>query len=84
MPERSWRDCAGLRWSVMREIFKGFLMLRLLAFIPMVIVIVVLLGVSAFAGGSELLGIAILAAVALIAVAAVGRLLARRAGARRR
>jgi len=74
----------GLRWRGMREIFKGFLMLRLLASIPMVIVIVVLLGVSALAGGSELLGIAILAAVPVIAVAAVGWLIARRASARRR
>ena len=71
----------GLRWRGMREIFKGFLMLRLLASIPMVIVIVVLLGVSALAGGSELLGIAILAAVPVIAVAAVGWLIARRASA---
>ena len=68
----------------MREIFKGFLMLRLLAFIPMVIVIVVLLGVSALSGGSDLLGIAILAAVPVIAVAAVGWLMARRTSERRR
>jgi hypothetical protein len=68
----------------MREIFKGFLMLRLLAFIPMVIVIVVLLGVAALTGGSDLLGIAILAAVPVIGVAAVGWLMARRANESRR
>jgi hypothetical protein len=34
----------------MREIFKGFLMLRLLAFIPLLIVIMVLLGASALTG----------------------------------
>ena len=68
----------------MREIFRGFLMLRLLAFIPMVIVIVVLLGVSALTGGSDVLGIAILAAVPGIAIAAVGWLMARRASERRR
>lgn len=62
----------------MREIFKGFLMLRLLAFTPMVIVIVVLLGVSALTGGSDLLGIAILAAVPVIVVAVAGWLMARR------
>ena len=68
----------------MREIFKGFLMLRLLAFVPMVIVIVVLVGVSALTRGSAILGIAILAAVPVIAVAAVGLILARRAGERPR
>jgi len=68
----------------MRDIFKGFLMLRLLAFIPLVIVIVVLLGVSALRGGSDLLGVALLAAVPVIGVAALGWLLARRAGERGR
>ena len=68
----------------MREIFKGFLVLRLLAFIPMLIVIVVLLGISAFTGGSERLGIAILAAVPVVVVAALGWLMARRAGEPRR
>ena len=59
-------------------------MLRLLAFIPLVIVIVVLLGVSALRGGSDLLGVALLAAVPVIGVAALGWLLARRAGERGR
>jgi len=68
----------------MREIFKGFLMLRLLAFIPLLMIIVVLLGVSALTGGSDLLGIAILAAVPVIVVAGLGWLMARRAGERRR
>ncbi|MEJ7788034.1 MAG: hypothetical protein WKF96_24810 [Solirubrobacteraceae bacterium] len=68
----------------MRDIFKGFLVLRLLAFIPLVIVIVVLLGVSALARGSDLLGVALLAAVPVIGVAALGWLLARRAGERGR
>jgi uncharacterized membrane protein YedE/YeeE len=64
----------------MREIFKGFLMLRLLAFIPLLIIIVVLLGISALTRDSDLLGIAILAAVPVIVLAALGWLLARRAG----
>ena len=64
----------------MRDIFKGFLMLRLLAFIPLLIVIVALLAVSALTGGSEVLGIAILAAIPVVAVAAFGWLMARRAG----
>ena len=74
----------GATLEVMREIFKGFLMLRLLALIPMLIVIVVLLGVSALTGGSDVLGIVILAAVPAVGVAALGWLMARRAGARRR
>lgn len=68
----------------MRQIFKGFLMLRLLAFIPLLIVIVVLLGISALKGGSNALGIAILAGAPVAALAALGWLMARRAGQRRR
>ena len=74
----------GLGCSGMREIFKGFLMLRLLAFIPLLLVIMVLLGVSALTRGSDVLGIAILAAVPVIVVAVLGLLMARRAGERRR
>lgn len=74
----------GATLEVVREIFKGFLVLRLLALIPLLIVIVVLLGVSVLTGGSEVLGIAILAAVPAVVVAAVGWLMARRAGERRR
>ena len=68
----------------MREIFKGFLMLRFLAFIPLLIVIVVLVGVSALTAGSDLLGIVILAAVPVIVVAALGWVMAQRASGRRR
>lgn len=74
----------GATLEVVREIFKGFLVLRLLALIPLLIVIVVLLGVSALTGGSEVLGIAILAAVPAVVVAALGWLVARRVGERRR
>jgi hypothetical protein len=62
----------GLGWSVMRKILKGFLMLRQLAFIPLLIVVVLLLEISALTGDSDLLGIAILAAVPVIGVAALG------------
>jgi len=55
-------------------------MLRLLAFIPLSIVIVVLLGASALSGGSNALGIAVLAAVAVVGLAALGWLMARRLG----
>jgi hypothetical protein len=53
----------------MREIFKGFLMLRLLAFIPLLIVVLVAFGVSALTRGSDALGIALLAAVAVVVFA---------------
>ncbi|MEY2514932.1 MAG: hypothetical protein QOJ89_2290 [bacterium] len=62
----------------MREILKGILMLRLLAFVPLLIVILVLVGVSALTRGSETLGIAILAAVAVIVAALAWRVAARR------
>ena len=68
----------------MREIFKGFLTLKLLGLIPLLIVIVVLLGVSALTSGSHVLGIAILAVVPLVVVAALGWLRAWRTGERRR
>lgn len=62
----------------MRDIFKGFLVLRLLAFVPLLIVIAVLLGVSALARGSDVLGIVILAGVAVAVVAGFGWLVTRR------
>jgi hypothetical protein len=68
----------------MREIFKGFLALRLLAFIPLLIIIAVLLGVSALTRGLDALGIAILAGVPIVVVAALGWLMARRAAERHR
>lgn len=68
----------------MREIFKGFLMLRLLALIPLVVFVVVVLGVSALTGRSQVLGIVILASVTVVAVAVLGWLLARRARHRHR
>lgn len=68
----------------MREIFKGFLKLRLLAFIPMVIIIVVLVGVSALTRGADVLGIVVLASVPMLVVAALGAWMAWRAGGRRR
>jgi hypothetical protein len=75
---------AGGYRRVMLEIFTGFFVLRLLAFIPLLIVIVVLVGVSALARGAHVLGFAILAGVPLIVAVALGWLLARRAGQRRR
>lgn len=69
----------------MREIFKGFLMLRLLALVSLLIVIVVLVGVSALARGADVLGIAVLGGVPLVGAIVLARLLPpRRAGERRR
>ena len=59
-------------------------MLRLLAFIPLVTVVVVLLGVSALTGRSDVLVIAIPAATPVIAMTVLGWHMARRAGDRRR
>jgi hypothetical protein len=66
-----------------RETFKGFVMLRLLAFVPLLIVIAVLVGISALARGSDVLGIVILAGLPVVGVFAFGWLLARRARHRR-
>ena len=68
----------------MGDVFKGFLRLRLLASIPLLIVIVVLVGVSAITRGSAVLGIVILAAVPILVVAALGWVIARRARERPR
>lgn len=65
----------------MRELFKGFLILRILAFIPLLIIIVVLVGVRALGKGSAADGVAILAAVPVLVVAAVA--IARGAARRR-
>lgn len=65
----------------MGEILKGFLKLRLLAFVPLLLVILVLAGVSALTRGSDALGIAILATVAIV-VAALAWLVARRSRSR--
>ena len=59
-------------------------MLRLLALIPLVAVIVVLLGVSALTGRSDVLAIAIPAATPVIVVTVLGWHMAGRARERRR
>lgn len=67
----------------MQETFLGFLKLRMLAFIPLLIIIVVLVGVSALRRGADALGIAVLAGVAIAVTVALGWLVARRTAARR-
>ncbi|MBW3609534.1 MAG: hypothetical protein KY463_14575 [Actinobacteria bacterium] len=68
----------------MREIFKGFLMLRLFAFIPLLMIIVVLVGLSALTGDSDVLVIVIVAGAPAILLGALGWLMARRAAGRGR
>ncbi|HEV2059539.1 MAG TPA: hypothetical protein VGR11_09285 [Solirubrobacteraceae bacterium] len=68
----------------MREIFKGFLMLRLFAFIPLLMIIVVLVGLSALTGDSDVLVIVVVAGAPAVLLAALGWLMARRAAGRRR
>ncbi len=59
-------------------------MLRLLACIPLVMVIVVLVGVSAFTGRSDVVVIAIPAATPIIVMTVLGWHMARRASERHR
>jgi hypothetical protein len=68
---------------MMRDIFKGFLVLRLIALLVLVIVVGLLLGISALTRGSDIVGAAILATVVVVA-AAMGSLVARRASRRPR
>jgi hypothetical protein len=65
----------------MRDIFKGFLVARLIALLALLIIGGLVLGVSALTRGSDVVGPAILAAVAVIAVA-IGSLIAHRASRR--
>jgi hypothetical protein len=67
----------------MRDTFKGFLVLRLVALLVLLIVGGLILGISAFAGGSDVVGVAILAAVVLATVA-LGSLVVHRASRRPR
>jgi len=62
----------------MRDLFKGFLVLRLAAFLALLAVLAAVLGIRSLTRGSEVAGIAMLAG-ALIVAAALGALVARRA-----
>jgi hypothetical protein len=65
----------------MREIFKGFLVLRLAGLMALVIVVAIVLGIRALTRGSDIVGTAILA-VALVLIVALGSLVARHANTR--
>jgi hypothetical protein len=67
----------------MRDTFKGFLVLRLVALLVLLIVGGLILGISAFARGSDVVGVAMLAAVVLVTVA-LGSLFVHRASRRPR
>jgi hypothetical protein len=67
----------------MRDTFKGFLVLRLVALLVLLIVGGLILGISALTRGADVVGLAILSAVVLV-TAALGSLLVHRAGRRPR
>ncbi len=59
---------------MIRDTFKGFLLMRFFGFIPLVILVAVVLGIREIATGSLLLGVVILAAAVLITAAAASHL----------
>jgi hypothetical protein len=67
----------------MRDIFKGFLVLRFMAFVALLIVVAAVLGIRSLARGSEVAGIAILVGV-VVSATALGSLVARRVQGRPR
>ncbi|MEA2150326.1 MAG: hypothetical protein QOD69_2156 [Solirubrobacteraceae bacterium] len=67
----------------MRDIFKGFLVLRFMAFVALLIVVAAVLGIRSLARGSEVAGIAILVGV-VVSATALGSLVARRVRGRPR
>ncbi len=67
----------------MVELFKGFLWLRLIGFLAMLILVAVVLGIWSLTRGSDAVGVAILAGV-VVFTAGVGSFVARRANRRSR
>ncbi|HWH12967.1 MAG TPA: hypothetical protein VG165_17735 [Solirubrobacteraceae bacterium] len=63
----------------MSEIFKGFLLLRLIGLLALLVVVGVVLGIRSLARGADVAGIALLAGALAIAVV-IRSLAARRAG----
>ena len=53
----------------MRDIFKGFLLMRFVGFLALVIVVAVVVGIRSLARGDAALGTAILAGAVLLTVA---------------
>ncbi|MGO9752203.1 MAG: hypothetical protein ACLP8S_25300 [Solirubrobacteraceae bacterium] len=67
----------------MGDLFKGFLLLRLLGLIALLIVVAVVLGIWSLTRGSDAAGIGTLAGALIFAVA-IGALVARRLSGRSR
>jgi heme A synthase len=67
----------------MQDIFKGFLMLRLIGLLALLIVVAVVLGIWSLTRGSDIVGVAILAGVVVL-TAAIGMVVARRRSRRLR
>ncbi|HEU0317069.1 MAG TPA: hypothetical protein VFR49_07050 [Solirubrobacteraceae bacterium] len=63
-------------------VFRGFLVLRFLGLIALVVVAAVVLGIRSLARGSDVVGVAVLVGAAVVA-GAVGGLVVRGAGRRR-
>ena len=61
----------------MRDAFKGFLLLRLVAFLALLVVLAVVLGIRSLTRGSEVVGIVLLAGAVVVGTA-LGALVARR------
>ena len=77
------RATAGtLSSKSMVEIFKGFLVLRLIALLALLVVVALVFGITSIARGSDVAGVAILAG-GLVCGAAIGSLVARRRAVRR-
>ena len=67
----------------MREIFKGFLLLRLIGFLALLTVVAVVVGVRSISRGADVAGIAVLVGAA-VGAGVIGSVVARRASGRRR
>ncbi len=67
----------GLRWMAMVDLFKGFLWLRLIAFLVLLVVVGLVFGIRSLTRGSDAVGLAMLAGVVIL-TAAAGYVVARR------
>jgi heme A synthase len=67
----------------MKDVLKGFLVLRLIGLLALLIVVAVVLGIRSLARGTDVVGVAILVG-AVVCTAAIGSLWAQRASGRQR
>lgn len=66
---------------MMKGVFKGFLVLRLVGFLALFVVVAVVVGIRSLVRGSDVVGVAALAG-AVVGAAALGSLVARRSSRR--